>query len=375
MQNIVFDQKFITDTSSRIAETADRAVFDASAWDDFVEQLGGALPGTCIMLQRFNLRRNRVDYDRVLNIDPDDEASYRQYYCSLNPWVQPMRSVPSGTVMVSERDCPSGSFSHTEFYDWLPAELRAGAAIILEASGDNLAAVGVHYGVNRAGNYDQPVSELLRGIARPLLRSVEAARLFERTLDRERSAAAIVSRSGDIACVIDDRLRVVEANALAESEFQRRKVLSTRAGKFCVLASDINAWLADTLRLLAADLEPDATTRVFFAHGAHQIAVARLPAGSGFRNPFSGSPLFLLIVRNLSVPSEAGTMAALTTAFGLTPAEQRLCEALLLGHSTKEAADMLGIASETARQRLKAIFQKTDTRRQSELIALLGRLL
>jgi DNA-binding CsgD family transcriptional regulator len=34
---------------------------------------------------------------------------------------------------------------------------------------------------------------------------------------------------------------------------------------------------------------------------------------------------------------------------------------------------MLGIASETARQRLKAIFQKTDTRRQSELIALLGR--
>lgn len=138
MQNIVFDQKFITDTSAQIAETAERAVFDASAWDDFVELLGGAFPGTCIVFQRLDLRRNKVDYDRVLNMDPDDEASYRQHYCTVNPWIAPMRSVPSGTVMVSERDCPSGSFSHTEFYDWLHPELRAGAAIILEAGGENL---------------------------------------------------------------------------------------------------------------------------------------------------------------------------------------------------------------------------------------------
>ena len=90
---------------------------------------------------------------------------------------------------------------------------------------------------------------------------------------------------------------------------------------------------------------------------------------------FSGGPLFLVIVRNLSVPAEAGTMADLATAFGLTPAERRLCEVLLLGHSLKEAVDMMGIASETARHRLKVIFQKTDTHKQSQLIALLGRLL
>lgn len=372
MQKIAFDQRFITDTSNQIAEAAGRAVFEASAWDDFVEQLGGAFPGTCIVFQRFNLRRKRIDYDRVVNMDPDDEASYRQHYCSLNPWVQPMRSVPSGTVLVSERDCPSASFSHTEFYDWLHPEMRAGAAIILEATCDNLAAVGVHYGVTRAGTYDEPVSELLHKISGPLLRSMEAARLFEERMDREKSAAAIISRPRDVACVVDQQLKVTEANARAESEFQRRKVVSLRAGKFSVLAPDINAWLADTLGLLAAGLEPDATTRVFFADGAHQIGIVRLPAGAGL---FSYGPLFLLIVRDLSAPAGAGTIADLATAFGLTLAEQRLCEMLLLGHSLREAADTLGIASDTARQRLKTIFQKTDTHKQSELIALMGRLL
>lgn len=365
----------MADTSAQIAEAADRAVFEESAWDDFVELLGGAFPGTCIVFQRVDLRRNTVDYDRVLNLDPGVEASYRHYYCALNPWIQSMRAVPSGTVMVSERDSPSGNFRHTEFYDWLPLELRAGAGIILEASSANLAAVGVHYGVNRANTYDDPAAELLRGISRPLLRSMGAARLFEQRMDRERATAAIVSRTSDIACVVDEQLKVTEANPLAESEFRRRKVVSMRAGKFSVLSADINGWLAETLRLLAAGLEPEATTRVFFADGTHQIGVVRLGGRSGSRSLFSGRPLFLLIVRNLSAPAEAATIADLAMAFGLTPAEQRLCEMLLLGHAPKEAAAMLGIAPETARKRLKGIFQKTDTHKQSELIALLGRLL
>ncbi len=327
------------------------------------------------MFQRFNLRRNRVDYDRVLNMDPDDESSYRQHYCSLNPWVEPMRSVPPGTVLVSERDCPSGSFSHTEFYDWLHPEMRAGAAIILEAGGENLAAIGVHYGVGRAGALDEPVSKLLRRISGPLLRSMEAARLLERTMDRERSAAAIVSLTRDIACVVDEQLKVTDANARAESEFQLRKVVSLRAGRFSVPAPDINGWLEDTLRLLVLGLEPETATRVFFADAAYQIGVVRLPGGSGGRSLFSAGPLFLIVVRNLSVPVEAGTIADLAKAFGLTPAEQRLCESLLLGRSLKETADTLRIAPDTARQRLKAVFRKTDTQKQSELIALLGRLL
>ena len=58
-------------------------------------------------------------------------------------------------------------------------------------------------------------------------------------------------------------------------------------------------------------------------------------------------------------------------AFGLTPAEARLAIHLATGASLTEAADMLGVTHNTVRAQLRAIFDKTDTHRQTELIRLL----
>jgi hypothetical protein len=44
------------------------------------------------------------------------------------------------------------------------------------------------------------------------------------------------------------------------------------------------------------------------------------------------------------------------------------------GTSLEQAAQELNISTETARSQLKAVFAKTDTHRQSELVALLGSL-
>jgi DNA-binding CsgD family transcriptional regulator len=64
----------------------------------------------------------------------------------------------------------------------------------------------------------------------------------------------------------------------------------------------------------------------------------------------------------------------LRTTFGLTPAEARLACRLAAGSSLEEAAEALGIAKNTARMQLRAVFGKTRTRRQAELVALLARL-
>ncbi|MEZ5828253.1 MAG: LuxR C-terminal-related transcriptional regulator [Hyphomicrobiales bacterium] len=61
-------------------------------------------------------------------------------------------------------------------------------------------------------------------------------------------------------------------------------------------------------------------------------------------------------------------------AFGLTPAELRLAEALVRGTSLKDYAEQVGIAEGTARVQLKAVFAKTNTHRQAELVSLLWRI-
>lgn len=64
----------------------------------------------------------------------------------------------------------------------------------------------------------------------------------------------------------------------------------------------------------------------------------------------------------------------LRVIFGLTPAESRLAVRLARGESIDDAAKRIGISYDTSRNVLKSIFQKTETHRQGELVALLARL-
>jgi DNA-binding NarL/FixJ family response regulator len=66
-----------------------------------------------------------------------------------------------------------------------------------------------------------------------------------------------------------------------------------------------------------------------------------------------------------------GTNALLTRLYGLSPAEARLAGELMQGHSLEASAAKLRINIHTGRSQLKRILDKTDTRRQGELIRLL----
>lgn len=64
----------------------------------------------------------------------------------------------------------------------------------------------------------------------------------------------------------------------------------------------------------------------------------------------------------------------LAELFQLTPAEQRLAELLCEGLPPKECAERLDTSINTVRTQLRALFRKTGTERQAELVRLLTRL-
>ncbi len=61
----------------------------------------------------------------------------------------------------------------------------------------------------------------------------------------------------------------------------------------------------------------------------------------------------------------------IASTYGLTPAEATLASGLAMGHRLHTIADQRGVTVGTARNQLKAVFQKTCTHSQGELIALL----
>jgi DNA-binding CsgD family transcriptional regulator len=67
--------------------------------------------------------------------------------------------------------------------------------------------------------------------------------------------------------------------------------------------------------------------------------------------------------------------ARLRTIFGLTEAEARLAGLLADGANLRDAASKLNVTYGTGRARLAQVFQKTETRSQAELVALLLKML
>jgi DNA-binding CsgD family transcriptional regulator len=61
-------------------------------------------------------------------------------------------------------------------------------------------------------------------------------------------------------------------------------------------------------------------------------------------------------------------MAFLRNRFDLTPAEARVVLRLVAGDSLRSCAHALGITYGTVRTHLKSVFQKTQVRRQAELV-------
>jgi len=91
-------------------------------------------------------------------------------------------------------------------------------------------------------------------------------------------------------------------------------------------------------------------------------------AGSVFRP--ARAMVIVLDAARPPLPSEA----QLCSLFAFSHGEARLARRLAAGDMLATAAHVCGISYETARKRLKGAFDKTDTRRQSELVALLIRL-
>ncbi|WP_293902736.1 helix-turn-helix transcriptional regulator [Phenylobacterium sp.] len=89
-------------------------------------------------------------------------------------------------------------------------------------------------------------------------------------------------------------------------------------------------------------------------------------------NPIAQARALVSVIDTSTAP--VATSDLLRQLFGLTPKESELVLLLGQGHTLSQAAELCRISLPHARQRLKIIFQKTETSRQGELVTLVMRL-
>lgn len=185
----------------------------------------------------------------------------------------------------------------------------------------------------------------------------------------EQWALELLDQHSAALLLLDGQERVVYANRRARELCAARDGIELAAGRVSLARSRDNEHLRQLLCDAQANARGGGTLRITRSSGKRAyVAVVARPIG-GRRVPVS--PVATCVV--ISDPEGRAPLPSerLRDAFGLTAAEARLAALLGAGEDLRSAASELGVTYGTARARLAGIFEKTQTRRQGELIRML----
>jgi DNA-binding CsgD family transcriptional regulator len=367
MRQSAVDAKKLSAAGDRLGE----AVVDPTTWPKLLEQISAAARATGAALVQSDVPT--PDIPRTASVDDCFNHYFATGWQTRDPRAE--RGEPllmGGQTVITDQDLvTSEEMRRLDFYNecawpfgvpWFAGiGLRAGPAfwlMVILRSG-------------RQGPFEPHETRLLASLAPRLTETATLSKAVGYVaLSAINNALALI---GQPALALDRSGFVLDANAIAQQIFDdeifvRDRRLMVRDKQ----ASSMLDALADKMRI-TRDTAPLPAPPIVVRRTARQPLVIRvLPVAGPARTPFLGARALLVISDLQNRPQSQASVVAET--FGLTPAETRVASIMAAGISIERAADQLGLSRETVRNHLKAVFAKTATHRQSELVALLSRL-
>ena len=200
-------------------------------------------------------------------------------------------------------------------------------------------------------------------------RMIEIAAV-SRTRGAAASPTATLNAMSLPAIALDRHGFAIEANAAAEAVFDDNIKIKDR--RLFVRDPDSRSILKQAIDLLTGPpcLDSLAIEPVIIPRMDKLPVIVRIwPFGVPSHPP--SQEVRTLLTLNALGPRQGPPAAIIAKTFRLTPAEAKLACIIARGAPPDIAARELKISRETARNQLKSVFAKTDTHRQSELVALL----
>lgn len=212
----------------------------------------------------------------------------------------------------------------------------------------------------------------------PLLQRVVRLYLVIGESERQRRIAEYVLETSGVGVIlVDSAGSVVTVNAAAEAIMAQTHVLHIHGGQLHAQRQTDQQLLLRHIRekseqQSANDAVPGCYAAFALLRDDHPLPVTVMVRPGPPFGPVS-APLRRTATVILRDPARRLGLASpdLEQLFGLSPAEARLAQLLADGLSTEEAALQLGVSRNTVRSQLQAVFAKTGTNRQGDLVRLL----
>lgn len=360
---------------SRVLESIYSVSTGQLTWPEALADFGECFPDVRIALAGYEGRLENTNVLAHANFEESFIHSYVEYYHKLNPWADLLMRAPAAPALVWGHDfVPLDELSRTEFYaDWVRPQddIATGFASTLFRERDRYVVIAANVSPDRL-EQGREAAEAFKLVGPHLQRSFELWRRLEGNAFQQATATAVLDRLSAAVLVVDAAGKVTLKNRKAEE--------LCREGRILRVMRDA------TLRFLPH--ENQLAVEAHFASIQHAGAPAqpmllRLRSGEAplalFIAPMAeardGGPArgYLFFIIDLS-REPLPRSEAVARSLGVTSTEALLARALLEDKTIADYADERGISRHTARAQLKSLMQKTDTKRQSELVNLLTRL-
>lgn len=349
-------------------------------WADALQAYGNVFPNVRLAVVGYEGRFDQANTLAHANFDDDFISSYVDHYYKINPWSDLLMRAPKPPAVVWGHDfVPIDELQRTQFYaEWVRPQgnIATGFASTLCRDPDRYFLMTANVSPDRLEE-GQEAAAVFQIIGPHMQRAFELWRRLEGHSLLQSASLDVLNKLSSAVFVVDAQAHVLCMNEKAEQLCSAGELLRTTNRTLSFVAHETQLAVEAYFHGVRAIDDPRAPTMMRLRSTASKsYALFIAPLGETAREAVSENArpaCYLFFIIDLSDEPQT-QVDALAAALGITRAEALLAQALLEDKTIFDYADERQISRHTVRSQLKSLMNKTETKRQSELIKLLTRM-
>jgi DNA-binding CsgD family transcriptional regulator len=361
--------------SALIAEIYDAALIK-DAWPNVLERLCAFVDGCSanFFSQQSSSPQPVLFFE--WGVDPTYGRLYFERYAQLNPLVPALSFVDAGKVFSLSDLMPYEEFEETRFHkEWVAPQ---GLVDVLGANLDKSATSSAMLAIRRntqQGRVNDECRRKLQLVVPHMQRAVAIGNVIETHKTTVAALSDTLMRLADAVFLVDYRGRIVFSNAAGTGLLRGGKIVRAQASLIAVDAR-ANRLLQEAIAATEsgqADISTKGVAIRLSASGSECWLAHVLPLTASAREqagiPEAATAAVFVRKASLANPTALETVAKL---YKLTAMEVRVLQAVVEIGGAPLASEALGVSEATVKTHLRNLFQKTDSRRQADLVKLVA---
>ncbi len=353
----------VTRLGDELVSTIYAAMLGETDWQAFLERLNGISDDAFSTFFHHDAHVGSGATTLVSGGYEDAQRDYERYYGALNPWMRKVAATPIGAGVVGEQVVARTDFRRTEYYNDFIRAMGFETGIGLTLHRDN----GRYFLLSTLTRDDDADANVERAAVLTRI-APHLGRVFR--YYREHRLDAFAANLGEAVAdaaqvgmvLVDDRRAVVHASPAGARMLANGGAMALSPTGQVRLRDDA---MQDALDALLAS--PFAASRmVVFPRAAGEVRLVRIRMDHAVE--FFAGPRVAIVVTDRARLPQPALVDALASRCGLTPSERRVLEGIVNGQRVADIAERHGVSEGTVRTQLKAVFAKTQTHSQAELV-------